>query len=77
LGQSEILRGQVVTAPHDEEIEAKARAMMRETIERAGWYPTLRRKERELLIAQDVDRHWHLMISEARKTLEQCQGPDA
>jgi hypothetical protein len=67
----------VVTALHDEEIEAKARAMMRDTIERSGWYPTLRKKDRELLIQQDVDRHWHLMIDEVRKTLEQRQRPDA
>jgi hypothetical protein len=61
----------MVTTLHDEEIEAEARAMMRETIERSGWYPTLRKKERELLIEQDVDRHWHLMLSEARKRVEQ------
>ncbi|QRM35842.1 hypothetical protein [Microvirga sp. VF16] len=67
----------MVTALHDEEIEAKARVMMRETIERSGWYPTLRREDRELLIAQDVDRHWQLMIAEARKMLEQRQRPDA
>jgi hypothetical protein len=34
----------------DKEIEAEARAMLRETIDRSGWYPTLRREERERLI---------------------------
>ena len=55
----------------DDDIEAEARAMLRETIERSDWYPTLRREERELLIQQDVDRHWHLMIDEARRRLLQ------
>ena len=55
----------------DDEVEAEARAIMRETIERSGWYPTLRREERELLIQRDVDRHWHLMIDEARRRLLQ------
>jgi hypothetical protein len=58
----------------DDEIEAKARALLRETIERAGWYPSLRRIEREKRIAQDVDLHWHLMVPEARKRLEQPFG---
>ena len=51
--------------------EAEARAIMRETIERTGWYPTMRREERELLIQRDVDQHWHLMIRAARERLEQ------
>ena len=55
----------------DDDIEAEARAIMRETIERSGWYPTLRREERELLIQRDVDRNWHLMIDEARRRLLQ------
>jgi hypothetical protein len=58
----------------DDEIEAEARAMMREAIGRSGWYPNLREKEREILIVQDVDRHWHLMIEEARKRLERSRG---
>jgi hypothetical protein len=54
----------------DEEIEAEARALLREAIERSGWYPSLRRIEREKRIAQDVDLHWHLMVAEARKRLD-------
>jgi hypothetical protein len=65
-------RSMAMTA--DDEIEAKARALLRETIERAGWYPSLRRIEREKRIAQDVDLHWHLMVPEARKRLEQPFG---
>ncbi|MBM6584421.1 hypothetical protein ILT44_29980 [Microvirga sp. BT689] len=55
----------------DDEIEATARALLRETIERAGWYPSLRRSEREKRIAQDLHLHWHLMVPELRKRLEQ------
>ena len=58
----------------EDEIEATARALLRETIERSAWYPSLRRVEREKRIAQDVDLHWHLMLSEARKRLEQGRG---
>jgi hypothetical protein len=58
----------------DEEIEAEARAVLRETIQRSGWYQNLRGSEREQLIAQDVDRHWHVMIADAVKRLEQRRG---
>lgn len=61
----------------DDEIEALARAMMRETIEASGWYPALRGEFRQTRIEEDVDRHWHLMIAEARKRLEQRQRPNA
>jgi hypothetical protein len=43
--------------PHDEEIEAKARAMMRDSIERSGWYPLLQGKFRQERIEQDVEQH--------------------
>lgn len=65
-----ILKGQAVTALHDKEIEARARAMLRETIERSGWYPSLPGDERRRLIERDVERNWHLMIADARKALE-------
>ncbi|WP_160195410.1 hypothetical protein [Microvirga sp. BSC39] len=45
--------------------------MLRETIERSGWYPAVRGPERRQLIERDVEQHWHLMIAEARKALEQ------
>ncbi|WP_414474310.1 hypothetical protein [Microvirga sp. M2] len=64
----------MVTALHDKEIEAKARAMMRETIGRSGWYPALSGKARRELIERDVERHWHLMIPGACKRLEQRGG---
>jgi hypothetical protein len=65
-----ILEGQPVAPLHDEEIEAMARAMLRETIQRSGWYPTLREKERQMLIERDVEHHWYLMTADARRALE-------
>jgi chemotaxis regulatin CheY-phosphate phosphatase CheZ len=55
----------------DEDIEAEARAMMRDMIKRAGWYSSLSKAAREHPIKQDVDRHRHLMVPDARKRLEQ------
>jgi hypothetical protein len=55
----------------EQQIEAEARAMMRATIEKSGWYPSLRGAARALRIEQDVDLHWHLMVPEAQKRLEQ------
>ena len=55
----------------DKDIEAEARAVLRETIERSGWYRNLPKAERERLIAQDVDRNWPLMIKDAVKRLEE------
>lgn len=69
-GQSEIL---MTGSSRDEEIKAEARAILRETIERSGWYPELRGEARRQRIEQDVDRHWHLMRAEAVKRLEQRQ----
>jgi hypothetical protein len=45
--------------------------MVRDMIERTGWYPSLGKAAREHLMEQDIDRHWHLMVPDARKQLEQ------
>jgi hypothetical protein len=58
----------------DDEVEALARAMLRETIQRSGWYPSLKGEVRRLRIEQDVELHWHLMVNDARKRLEQRRG---
>jgi len=58
----------------DEEIEAEARAMLRETIQRSGWYRSLPEEERNKRIEQDVDQNWPMMLQEARKRLEQRAG---
>jgi hypothetical protein len=61
----------------DDEIEAEARTLLHEAIERSCWYPDLSRKKRQERIEQDVELHWHLMIWNARKQLEQRQTSDA
>jgi hypothetical protein len=59
----------------DAEIEALAREMLRETIERSGWYPELRGEFRAQRIEQDVQQQWYLMVAVARQRLEeQAQG---
>jgi hypothetical protein len=58
----------------DEQLEAEARAMMRATIEKSGWYPSLRGEARQRRIEQDVDLHWHLMLPKVRERLEQCRS---
>jgi hypothetical protein len=60
-----------VATIRDEEIEAEARAMLREVIQRSGWYPSMHKEERNRRIEQDVDQHWYLMRQEAVKRLEQ------
>jgi hypothetical protein len=60
----------------DDEIEAEARALLRETIQRSRWYSSLSEEKRHQLIEEDVDRHWHFMVQDARKRLEQRQMSD-
>jgi plasmid stability protein len=60
-----------MAASRDEQIEAEARAILRETIERSGWYPGVSKAVRAQLIEQDVDRHWYLMREDAVKRLDQ------
>ncbi len=55
----------------NEQIEAEARALLRDAIERSGWYPDLHGERRQERIEQDVDLHWPLMLSEARRRLDQ------
>ena len=59
----------------DEQIEAEARAMMRATIEKSGWYPSLQGAARQRRIEQDVEENWPLMLADARKCLEQRKKP--
>jgi hypothetical protein len=54
----------------DEDIEAEARAILRETIQRSGWYPNLQGAKRDERIEQDVDLYWRLMWDDAVRRLE-------
>jgi tyrosine-protein phosphatase YwqE len=39
-----------------DQVEREARALLKEAIERSGWYPILSGAERNRRIEQDVDR---------------------
>jgi hypothetical protein len=54
----------------DDQVIALAKALLRQTILASGWYPSLRDAERQKRIDQDVDLHWPLMVTDARKRLE-------
>jgi hypothetical protein len=54
----------------DDEVEKLARVLVRQTILASSWYPGVPDEERQQLIEQDVEQHWHLMTGEARKRLE-------
>ena len=58
-----------------DQVEAEARVLLKEAIERSGWYPVLSGAERNKRIEQDVERYWHLMAQEAaRRLLDRFEG---
>jgi hypothetical protein len=59
----------------DEDIEAEARAMVRDMIQRARWYPGLPEEEKNRRIEEDVELNWPLMHAGARKCLGQRKKP--
>jgi hypothetical protein len=54
---------------HDQDIEAEARALLREKIQRMPWHQGLRPQERERRIEDDVERYWPTMVEEAAQQL--------
>ncbi|KLK93068.1 hypothetical protein AA309_10875 [Microvirga vignae] len=52
-----------------DQVGREARALLKEAIERSGWYPILSRAERDKRIEQDVERYWHVMAQEAARRL--------
>ncbi len=54
-----------MTSTSADQIEAEARRLLRERIERLPWYPRMRPHEREAAIKADVDRYWRTMQPEA------------
>jgi hypothetical protein len=52
------------------QVEEVARELLRETIERSGWYPDLRPKNREKRIERDVDEMLRMMARAACERLE-------
>lgn len=57
-----------------DQVEAEARALLKEAIERSGWYPILSPTERDKRIEQDVECYWHLMAQEAAQRLRDRFG---
>jgi hypothetical protein len=74
-GQREILREERMAKIQDEAVEAEARAMLREAIQRSNWYPSLSEEERNRRIERDVEENWPLMLADAQKCLEQRKKP--
>ncbi len=48
-------------------IEAEARALLRNQLLQSAWYPNMSATKRRAQIEQDVERYWHLKVTEAAK----------
>ena len=48
-------------------IEAEARALLRKQLRDSAWYPHMPDSKRLKLIEQDVERYWHVKVTEAAK----------
>ena len=58
-----------------DQVEREARALLKEAIERSGWYPILSGAERNKRIEQDVNRYWPVMALEAaQRLLDRFEG---
>lgn len=55
----------------EKQIEAEARRIIRAKIKRMPWQTGLPPEERKRRIEADVDRWWHLEISEAAQRLKE------
>jgi hypothetical protein len=62
----------------NDDVELKAREMLRERIERTTWFHHgMTREQRQEAIEQDVDRHWPLFALDAAKHLVDRVAQDA
>ncbi len=50
-------------------IEAEARALLRKQLTESAWYPHMPDRKRLERIEQDVERYWHLKVTEAAERL--------
>ena len=55
--------------PSSDAVEAEARRLLRDQIERSAWFPAMRKEERRAKIEQEVDAWWHLKVKEAATRL--------
>ncbi len=51
----------------NEAIEAEARSLLRKQLRESAWYPHMPDRKRLELIERDVERYWHLKVTEAAK----------
>ncbi len=59
------------TGADAEAIEVEARALLRKQLRDSAWYPHMPDRKRLERIEQDVERYWHLKVTEAaRRVLE-------
>ncbi len=58
------------------EIEAEARALLREKIRRMLWHQGLSPDERDRRLEEDVDRYWPTLVEEAARRLVDRFHPD-
>jgi hypothetical protein len=56
----------------DPAVVKEARRILRETIERSGWFPRMLPYARAERIEQDVDLLWRMMAETARARLEEA-----
>jgi hypothetical protein len=55
----------------DPKVEALARDLLRETLQRQRWYPRRWQEDRDRLIERDVELLWRMMAKAARERLEE------
>ncbi len=58
------------------EIEAEARALLRETVQRRPWHQGLSPEERDRRIEEDVERYWPTLVEDAARRLVDRLHPD-
>ncbi len=56
----------------NEAIEAEARSLLRKQLWESAWYPNMSNTKRKAQIERDVDRYWHLKVTEAAKRVSEC-----
>jgi hypothetical protein len=60
---------------NDDAIEAEARSLLRKQLWDSAWYPNLSAAKRKAQIEQDVERYWHLKVTEAGQALKPWHRP--
>jgi hypothetical protein len=59
-----------MTSTFADPVEAEARRLVWERIQRLPWYPPMKPAEREAAVRADVNRYWRTMLPEAVQGLQ-------